>query len=537
MLLAFPWATSEALALAPGDLIIVCNRKVPESQAVAAYYAEKRRVPPANIVAVEVTTSEHMSRKEFDNSLLPPVRQAAERLKSQGATPAVLLVYGIPLMVTSPGESDADKALRELAAARAGEYRGLVQQMVGELDRLMETSDAGGKPPRRLTYPPRPMLEMAERSLNQAVQYLGKEASRAGEEPARVKVLSLLIRLVGTSPEAAAKAAKMSKESTSTRERELIQGQELLGWNAIMRRELEEGMFSGVLPETALKTAAAVRFANGIIGEWQFWENLHTMLEKREKGAGVDSELTLALRDGYQLSGWLPNPFQARYDRLPCITEVREKTLMVGRLDGPTPEIAKRLVDDALATEEAGLQGNFYIDARGLTGEAKYGNYVWYDEHLAALYELVKEYSIMKVVIDRNPELFPPGSCPDAALYVGWYSLGNYVASCKWNRGAVAFHVASAEATTLKGLRNVWCKRLLEEGVAATLGPVAEPYLGSFPSARRVFPPAHGRGTAAAGSLLPHRALRLLDANPHRRSPVHPLQEQPGNGPARARER
>jgi uncharacterized protein (TIGR03790 family) len=46
----------------------------------------------------------------------------------------------------------------------------------------------------------------------------------------------------------------------------------------------------------------------------------------------------------------------------------------------------------------------------------------------------------------------------------------------------VAYHIASSECTTLKrDGSQVWCKRLLEEGVAATLGPVYEPYVQAFP--------------------------------------------------------
>jgi len=46
----------------------------------------------------------------------------------------------------------------------------------------------------------------------------------------------------------------------------------------------------------------------------------------------------------------------------------------------------------------------------------------------------------------------------------------------------VGYHIASAECKTLKraGSR-VWCKRMLEEGIAATLGPVNEPYVQAFP--------------------------------------------------------
>jgi uncharacterized protein (TIGR03790 family) len=95
----------------------------------------------------------------------------------------------------------------------------------------------------------------------------------------------------------------------------------------------------------------------------------------------------------------------------------------------------------------------------------------------------------MQVVLDKKPAVFPPGSCPNAALYCGWYSLANYVPAFKWNKGAVGYHVASSEATSLKQPgSNVWCKRMLEEGVAATLGPVTEPYLFSFPLPDLFFP-------------------------------------------------
>ncbi len=489
MLLTLPWAASEALALAlaPDNLLIVFNRKVPASQAVADYYAGKRQVPPANLVGVEVTTSEKMPRQDFEEHLLPPVRAAAVRLKAQGKTPALLLVYGIPLLVRGPEETESDQALKAVAAAKATEYRDLVGQLLRELDQLTQAPESLGKSSRWLSYPPSRLLTLAEESFNRGLEFLRKKSWREEEEPARVKVLSLLLRLGGTSPEAKALAAKLAKEDVQ--ERQLSPKQELLSLDAVMRLDLELQAFSGILPETALETAATVRFTKGVMGEWQFWENLHSLQQKPEKSAAVDSELTLALRDGYQTAKWLPNPFHSRYDSLPLIKEVRQKTLMVGRLDGPTPEIAKRLVDDALETEKTGLKGTLYIDARGLKGESSYGNYTWYDQHLVSLYELVKKSSSLKVVLDQNRNLFPPGSCPDAALYVGWYSLGNYVASCKWNRGAVGYHVASAEASTLKQKgSNVWCKRLLEEGVAATLGPVAEPYLVSFPLPDEFFP-------------------------------------------------
>ena len=86
------------------------------------------------------------------------------------------------------------------------------------------------------------------------------------------------------------------------------------------------------------------------------------------------------------------------------------------------------------------------------------------------------------MIIDDRPELFEEGACLDAALYSGWYSLANYVDVFTWRQGAIGFHIASSECATLKRENSqVWCKRMLEEGVAATIGPVYEPYVQAFP--------------------------------------------------------
>ncbi len=51
-----------------------------------------------------------------------------------------------------------------------------------------------------------------------------------------------------------------------------------------------------------------------------------------------------------------------------------------------------------------------------------------------------------------------------------------------WKRGAVGYHIAAQECQTLNGARSqVWCKRMLESGVAATIGPVSKPYVQASP--------------------------------------------------------
>jgi uncharacterized protein (TIGR03790 family) len=295
-----------------------------------------------------------------------------------------------------------------------------------------------------------------------------------------------MVKLAGTSPEA---RALMAGTARGRSPRQSLLKKELLGIPTITLQDVEQRMFRGILPATAPKTAANVRSVNGLLGELKFWYETQRLYDRPQAAASVDSELTLIMAGPYQKIGWLPNPFNGGFDRVSFIRHVRAKTVMVSRLDGPTPAIARRLVDDAMDVEKTGLRGTFYIDARGLGGKAEVGSYPWFDQHLIHLYDLIKQYSDMKVVLDKKPALFPPGSCPEAALYCGWYSLRQYVPAFQWQKGAVGYHVASGEATTLKQpASNDWCKRMLEEGVAATLGPVTEPYLSSFPLPDQFFP-------------------------------------------------
>lgn len=209
-------------------------------------------------------------------------------------------------------------------------------------------------------------------------------------------------------------------------------------------------------------------------------------VEKGDQGASVDSELTLLLSGDYPLSGWIPNPlflpFQRSQDR-----NLPQRVLMVSRLDGPTPEIVKRVIDDSLSAEREGLEGIAYFDARwprpDPEAEKKQkGGYAFYDASIHRAAERMKAAGRLPVVIDDTKELFPPGECPEAALYCGWYRLARYVPAFAWKRGAVGFHIASSECATLRaGSSQVWCKRMLEEGVAATIGPVGEPYVQAFP--------------------------------------------------------
>ncbi len=207
----------------------------------------------------------------------------------------------------------------------------------------------------------------------------------------------------------------------------------------------------------------------------------------RETNASVDSELSLALYDKYELYRWQPNILSKKVSNVDPVrlAQARISVLMVSRLDGPSPEIATGLVDKALSAEETGLKGTAYFDLRGLGGKDLYSHY---DRSLHNLAAFTRSEMKMPAKQERTGKLFAPGSCPQTAIYCGWYSLRKYIDAFDFVDGAVGYHIASFEAVNLRDPNTgQWCASLLQDGITATLGPVAEPYLHTFPEPREFF--------------------------------------------------
>ena len=200
-----------------------------------------------------------------------------------------------------------------------------------------------------------------------------------------------------------------------------------------------------------------------------------------DKTASFDSELMLVKKEEYTLNFWQPNPFFLPWRSQKTAID-KSDVIMVSRLDGADASIVKRIVNDGIEAETKGLSGTAYFDARWKDpGQKNVAGYGLYDKSIHNAASRLKKEGL-KVVLDDKQDLFQPGDCPNAALYCGWYSLANYVDAFTWEKGAVGYHIASSECATLKRKNsNVWCKKMLDNGIAATVGPVGEPYVQSFP--------------------------------------------------------
>ncbi len=202
----------------------------------------------------------------------------------------------------------------------------------------------------------------------------------------------------------------------------------------------------------------------------------------KETTASTDSELSMVLFGGYELYRWQPNRLSYKMPYWDF------KSLMVCRLDGAVPEIIKALVDKAITTEKTGLMGIAYIDSRGLPADKKPYSTGYFDQSLRDLALMIRTRTQLPVIEERTNALFAPGQCPSAALYCGWYSLKKYIDAFDFVEGAIGYHISSLEALELRDPNSSqWCPAMLKDGITATMGAVAEPYLHSFPQPKAFF--------------------------------------------------
>ena len=186
--------------------------------------------------------------------------------------------------------------------------------------------------------------------------------------------------------------------------------------------------------------------------------------------AAVDSELALLAQSQTPLIAFVPNPLY-RNDA-PTALDLG-LVVKVGRLDGPTLEDARRLIDQAITVEKNGLIGRSYVD---IGGPHPSGD-MWLEETAKQLAALGFDGDV-----DRSAGTFATWARFDApALYFGWYAgsvNGPFtMPDFMFPPGAIALHIHSFSADTVRSSLRNWVGPLVARGVTATFGNVTEPYL------------------------------------------------------------
>jgi uncharacterized protein (TIGR03790 family) len=207
----------------------------------------------------------------------------------------------------------------------------------------------------------------------------------------------------------------------------------------------------------------------------------------RRNEAAVDTELALLPlhNKNLPLTGPLNNPFYGATNA--ALLHPTNGILMVARIDGPTAAIARGLVDKAMEAETNGLWGRAYFDLRGITeGAYKDGDVI-----LRMAADATRRIGY-DTIVDEAPETFPAAfPMSHVAFYGGWYDThvsGPFARpKVEFMPGAIAYHLHSFSAQTIRSADTHWVGPLLAAGATATLGCVDEPYLSGTPDIGAMF--------------------------------------------------
>jgi uncharacterized protein (TIGR03790 family) len=470
--------SSEAMAeLTPREIAIIATSS-PASKSIAEYYAERRGVPREQIMLLDAKPNVDLSRADWDARVRPAIRDWLKSNQLQGKIRCLVLAWDLPMRIGPAMDAAAT------IAARKSQLDRIRQTTLDRLADTLGTVDGLGRSPLLAITPNfdsgttfAAVAEATEKTINAAANRLRSQSDREAQRQGFAAFEKSLVAVGGM--EALANLVMRQGKPASA---EVGQRVDALRRDLKKRQEeLQAMLFELDTVERDKKLIEQLETVGGLVGVVRWIDEQKLALQKHETQASFDSELSILDWPPYPLSMWQINPLF-----YPIAGAMKDRpVMMVARLTAPRPDLVKKLIDDSIAVERTGLQGKCYIDARGLAYNAKrdtHGSYPEYDQSLRNLAERLRKNTKLDVVIDDKSALFAPGSCPDAALYCGWYSLGKYVDAFTWKPGAVAYHIASSEAVVLNQPGSkLWCPAMLERGVAATLGPAFEPYLAAFP--------------------------------------------------------
>ncbi len=479
--------------LKPSEIAIIAAKGSRGSERLAEYYAEKRGIPTENICKVVMPKGETLTHEKWRGVIRPEIRKWLLENDPQRNLRCLVTTWDVPLRIgkdkkDNPVLARYQKYLQGERTKRIKVLRDLVVEFdllaagISPEDQSVIKKDAESNS-KELSE-----IKQLQKKLDEALQKsqgrIRKLADPQEQQQAAAKMQRYVSAIGGIQIllESLQKQMPAGSEAPVKLQVEFERLRGMLIAYASLQQKLNASAPTIERDTTLLNIITQTR---GMIASVNWIDEQLKTASKNETNSSFDSELSLVLwQDDYPLLRWQPNYLRPEYNS----SQLRDSfpTLMVARIDAPTLPLAKGLIDTAIKIEKEGLQGKVYLDARGIgkleNANVSPGSYADYDRALLITAKGLQEQTTLDVTLDKKSALFQAGDCPNAALYCGWYSLGKYIDAFDWAPGAVAYHLASGEATTLrKQDSQVWCKRMLEDGVCATLGPAYEPYLIAFP--------------------------------------------------------
>ena len=473
-----------AAALQPDQLALIVNAKVPASRDLAEFYARKRGVPAGRIIALDLPfPEEELSAADFDAKVAPGVRSFLQDNGLKDKVTCLVTFWGVPLRIRQRTAGPGDAEQIQIVQAELEATRAQLAERTTQAEAIAKELDSSFTPAQGSEH-----AQIAKRA-GDALTAIARAAlamQPGAQRSAAVERLATLFeKLMGeaeaTQQLAAAPLAQIAPADLIKPERVERIRKQAAEWV----REYTQLRTQPASPKNDAAMRTMVRDHFGLFRYYELLTAQYLTYETKETAAAFDSELSLLWwESNYPRHRWQANALNHGARAAPGTPP----TLMVMRLDGPTEQSVDRIILSSLKAENEGLKGRVVLDGRGLKGDDGYGRY---DSSIRRLAGLLRTRTQVQVFFDDVEGLMQPGpgAPKNVAVYCGWYSLRNYVPAFTFSEGAVGFHVASLELVSLRTPNERgWAAGLINDGVVATLGPVAEPYLHSFPPADEFFP-------------------------------------------------
>jgi uncharacterized protein (TIGR03790 family) len=469
-----------ALGLGPQQIALVVNRNNPDSLKLALAYAAARGIPDGRIISLDVPDAEEISFDDYERNVVPPIRTFLRVHGLRGQVTCLVTFYGVPFRIRDRIDTDDEKT--ELADLKTdlADVINEIRPLVLQEEQLARSLDPGFMPLATVAGDSDVHgLESRYRAALQSIgSHFGTVTSPAEHQRVSAQLLNLISRLGGVAEAleyTRAKDAPATQEWQSARVQVAQASRQILGQ--------EERRFDPVA------RAAVRKLVTRYFGLLQLGDVTESQIDYLTPGltnSALDNELALLWLRYYPRNNYWINPLYYR-----STAPIREPIVMVSRLDGPDPDTVARMIKTTIQVEGHGLHGFFAINSYGFPDHlAPDGRnmYKEYEQRFRDLSQLVMAHTEIPVR-ESYTGLFQNREIGPTALYCGWYSLRRYVPGMRFSPGAVGYHVASLEMVALHDRGEPgWVHGLLSDGVVATVGPVAEPYLIAFPSPNEFFP-------------------------------------------------
>lgn len=195
--------------------------------------------------------------------------------------------------------------------------------------------------------------------------------------------------------------------------------------------------------------------------------------------ASVDSELMLVRAGEYDIDKALDSGYFKKETPL----TLADKIVVVCRLDGPTVEIVKGMIEKAVIAEALTADGSSFLDTRNLTSADAY------QARDDAMEGVGTTWSNLGIPFTRDEfsDVADLSTIKDLLHYQGWEASGHAPKDpVVFRTGAIAVHTHTgtsgiANAATVRGDKFGWAGPLLSWNATCTFGAVYVPYLEGFP--------------------------------------------------------